>query len=105
MQSQATTYARLARSPALKNSLLADSTEVEKNKDELQVTVLPVSAENAGLLPNREGNDDLCCVVGFPYHDCLMISVLDTLLRVFYLAFVYLYLCMYYGHMMFIASH
>lgn len=77
MQSQATTYARLAESPAIKNGLSASSTEVEKIKDELQLTVLPVSAENTGLLPNRGGNDNLCCLVGFCYHDCL-IFVLHT---------------------------
>ena len=60
MQSQATTYARLAESPAIKNGLTASSTEVEKIKNELQLTVLPISAENAGLLPNRGGNDNLC---------------------------------------------
>lgn len=53
MQSQATIYARLAESPAIKNELSAGSAEVEKIEDNLQLTVLPISAENAGLLPNR----------------------------------------------------
>ncbi|XP_027366293.1 uncharacterized protein LOC113872725 [Abrus precatorius] len=53
LQSQATMYARLAESPAIKNDLSASSAEVEKIKDEVQLTVLPISAENAGLLPNR----------------------------------------------------
>jgi len=55
MQSQATIYAWLAESPAIKNELSASSTEVEKIEDKLQLTVLPISAENAGLLPNRGG--------------------------------------------------
>ncbi|XP_012571228.1 uncharacterized protein [Cicer arietinum] len=53
MQSQATTYARLAEAPAIKNGSLANSTEVGKIEDDLQLIVLPVSAENTGLLPNR----------------------------------------------------
>ncbi|KAJ1385524.1 hypothetical protein SESBI_41589 [Sesbania bispinosa] len=53
MQSQATSYAKLAESPAIKNGSSASSTEVEKIEDELLLTVLPVSAENTGLLPNR----------------------------------------------------
>ncbi|KAK2401669.1 sec-independent translocase TatB protein [Trifolium repens] len=57
MQSQATTYARLAEAPAIKNGSLASSTEVEKTKDGLQLIVMPVSAENTGLLPNRGGAD------------------------------------------------
>jgi hypothetical protein len=66
MQSQATTYARLAEAPAIKNGSLASSTEVEKTKDGLQLIVMPVSAENTGLLPNRGGNINFCCVVGMP---------------------------------------
>ncbi|GAU48130.1 hypothetical protein TSUD_299690, partial [Trifolium subterraneum] len=53
MQSKATAYARLAEAPAIKNGSLASSTEVEKTKDGLQLIVMPVSAENTGLLPNR----------------------------------------------------
>ncbi|CAJ1969463.1 unnamed protein product [Sphenostylis stenocarpa] len=52
MQSQATIYARLAESPAIKE-LSVSSPEAEKIEDQLQLTVLPISAENAGLLPNR----------------------------------------------------
>ncbi|KAE9618411.1 hypothetical protein Lal_00047241 [Lupinus albus] len=55
VQSQATTYARLAESPAIKNGLSASGTEVEKIEDEL--TVIPVSAENTGLLPKNRGAD------------------------------------------------
>lgn len=55
MQNQATIYARLAESPSIKNELSASSPEVEKIDDKLQLTVLPISAENAGLLPNRGG--------------------------------------------------
>lgn len=55
MQNQATIYSRLVNSPAIKNELSASSTEVEKIEDKLQLTVLPISAENAGLLPNRGG--------------------------------------------------
>jgi len=56
MQNQATIYARLAESPAIKNELSAISPEVEKIDDKLQLTtVLPISAENAGLLPKRGG--------------------------------------------------
>ncbi|KAK7393479.1 hypothetical protein VNO78_22036 [Psophocarpus tetragonolobus] len=56
MQSQATMYARLAESPTIKNELPASSAEVEKIEDKLQLTVLPISAENAGLLPNRRAD-------------------------------------------------
>ncbi|KAL1329715.1 hypothetical protein HN51_046888 [Arachis hypogaea] len=56
MQSQATTYARLAESAIIKNSLAASSTEPQKIKPELQHTVLPISAESAGLLPNRSAD-------------------------------------------------
>ena len=53
IQSQATTYARLAEAPAIKNGSLENSTEVEGSKVGLQLIVIPVSAENTGLLPNR----------------------------------------------------
>ncbi|GAU41202.1 hypothetical protein TSUD_26270 [Trifolium subterraneum] len=55
MQSQSTTYARLAEAPAIKNGSLASSTEVEKTKYGLQLIVMPVSAENTGFLLNRGG--------------------------------------------------
>ncbi|CAL5192469.1 unnamed protein product [Lathyrus oleraceus] len=57
MQSKATTYARLAEAPSIKNGSLASSAEVEKIKDGLQLIVMPVSAESTGLLPNRGGAD------------------------------------------------
>lgn len=58
MQSQANIYARLAEAPSVKNGSLASSAEVEKIKDGLQLIVMPVSAETAGLLPNRGGNNN-----------------------------------------------
>lgn len=57
MQSQATAYASLAQAPAVKNGSSANSTEVEDVKVGLQLVVMPVSAENTGLLPNRGGAD------------------------------------------------
>lgn len=57
MQSQATAYASLAQAPAVKNGSSANSTEVEDVKVGLQLIVMPVSAENTGLLPNRGGAD------------------------------------------------
>lgn len=57
MQSQATAYASLAQAPAIKNGSSANSTEVEDVKVGLQLIVMPVSAENTGLLPNRGGAD------------------------------------------------
>ncbi|MED6221871.1 hypothetical protein PIB30_058897 [Stylosanthes scabra] len=56
MQSQATSYARLAESAIVKNGLAASSTELDKIKPELQNTVLPISAEDAGLVPKRSGD-------------------------------------------------
>ncbi|XP_061338136.1 uncharacterized protein LOC133284998 [Gastrolobium bilobum] len=53
MQSQATTYAKLAESPTMKNGFLASSTDVEKIYNEQKLIVLPISAENIGVLPNR----------------------------------------------------
>lgn len=75
MHSQATTYARLAESAAIKNSLSTSSIGGEKIDDKLQVAVLPISAEDAGLLPNRGGNDRLLCVVGCHLH-CHLILML-----------------------------
>lgn len=66
MQSQATAYASLAQAPAVKNGSSANSTEVEDVKVGLQLIVMPVSAENTGLLPNRGGNNNFCCVVAIP---------------------------------------
>ncbi|KAK3036880.1 hypothetical protein RJ639_031498, partial [Escallonia herrerae] len=54
MHSQATTYARLAESVAL-NSGATKNEEVNEPTDESGLpAVLPVSAESAGLLPNRK---------------------------------------------------
>lgn len=92
MQSQATIYARLAESPAIMNELSAGSAEVEKIEDNLQLTVLPISAENAGLLPNRGGM--IFCFISFPYHDCLLYVLYDC--RTFYLVF----LCLQFVHYM-----
>ncbi|KAF5738884.1 hypothetical protein HS088_TW12G00079 [Tripterygium wilfordii] len=56
MHSQATTFARLAESPALKVGSTNFSQEVEKlNTESDLLTVLPVSAESTGLLPKRRG--------------------------------------------------
>lgn len=55
--SRATTFAKLAESPTIRNGSSASfpvATDVEKPNDELGVpSVLPVSAENAGMLPKR----------------------------------------------------
>lgn len=57
MHSQAMVYARLAKSPTLKTASLMDGGAAEKlNDDTGLLTVLPVSAESSGLLPNRSGN-------------------------------------------------
>lgn len=56
MHRQATTYARLAESPGIKNNLSTSDTEV-KIDNELQLTVIPISAEDTGLSPNRGGDD------------------------------------------------
>lgn len=56
--SRATTFARLAESPNIKNGSSASlpiTTDVEKLNDEFGLPVLPVSAENTGLLPKRPG--------------------------------------------------
>lgn len=52
MHSQAIAYAKLAQSEAVKNM------EKEKHNEEEAglFTVLPVSAESTGMLPNRNGN-------------------------------------------------
>ncbi|KAL4200062.1 hypothetical protein AMTRI_Chr03g147850 [Amborella trichopoda] len=56
LHSQATAYAMLAESPALKKRTLqvgnGDAKELTENMDGL-LSVLPVSAENTGLLPKR----------------------------------------------------
>lgn len=85
MHSQATTYARLAESPAIKNGLSTSCTAVEKTDNESQLIVLPISAEDTGMLSNRGGNDLLCYIVGFHLHDCLMflLSVVLMILQVY----------------------
>lgn len=68
MHSQAITYAKLAESPAIRSGSPQSSTEADRLDDESgSPTVLPVSAETAGLLPNRKGNTSL----GF-YH-CMIL--------------------------------
>ncbi|KAM7253868.1 hypothetical protein ACFE04_031550 [Oxalis oulophora] len=54
--SQATAYARLAEAPGLKSlKSTSDSDEVITESD--LDNVLPVSAESAGMLPNKQGNN------------------------------------------------
>lgn len=54
MQSQAAVYARLAECAAIKTASSASSGHAEKlNADDGHLTILPVSAESAGLLPKR----------------------------------------------------
>lgn len=58
LHSQATAYARLAESETLKTGSLSSITEKENIIDESTLfTVLPISAESAGMLPDRKGND------------------------------------------------
>eukprot|EP00261_Vitis_vinifera_P019509 XP_010649987.1 PREDICTED: uncharacterized protein LOC100261325 isoform X1 [Vitis vinifera] len=55
LHSQATAFAKLAESAAQKTGPLMSSAEMEKLDDETGLlAVLPVSAESAGLLPNRK---------------------------------------------------
>jgi len=56
LHSQAMTYARLSEAPGLKAdySLSGDNQEQLKENNGL-LNVLPISAESAGLLPNRSG--------------------------------------------------
>lgn len=56
MHSQAMTYAKLAESATLKTASLKAG-GVNLNDDDGLFTVLPVSAESTGLLPNRRGNN------------------------------------------------
>lgn len=61
LHSQATAYARLAESEAIKTGSLESSTEKENLNDEASLfTILPVSAESTGMLAERKGNS-------FPY--------------------------------------
>ncbi|KAG6664778.1 sec-independent protein translocase protein TatB isoform X2 [Carya illinoinensis] len=57
LHSQATAYARLAESETLKTGSLSSITEKENIIDESTLfTVLPISAESAGMLPDRKGS-------------------------------------------------
>lgn len=56
LHSQATAYARLAESEAVKSGSLKRSADQENFNLEASFTVLPVSAESTGMLPNRKGN-------------------------------------------------
>lgn len=56
MHSQATTYARLAESTASNSGSTSSELAKELTDESGLLTVLPVSAESAGLLPNRRGN-------------------------------------------------
>lgn len=57
MHNQATAYARLAESAALRSEATNTNNEVMSElTDESGLTVLPVSAQDTGLLPNRTGN-------------------------------------------------
>ncbi|BBN67509.1 hypothetical protein Prudu_101S000200, partial [Prunus dulcis] len=55
LHSQATAYAKLAESDAVKTGSLKSSAEQENLKDESGLfVVLPISAESTGMLPNRK---------------------------------------------------
>lgn len=56
LHNQAMTYARLSEAPGLKmdSSLSGNYKDQSKEMDGL-LTVLPISAESAGLLPSRPG--------------------------------------------------
>lgn len=57
LHSQATAYAKLAESAALKSSFLKNNKDTEKLIEEVDpFTILPISAESAGMLPDRKGN-------------------------------------------------
>ncbi|KAM3708119.1 hypothetical protein ACJW31_02G073900 [Castanea mollissima] len=55
LQSQATAYARLAESEAIRTGSLKSNAKIENLNDEAGLfTILPVSAESTGMLPNRK---------------------------------------------------
>lgn len=55
MHSQAIKYAKLAESPAIRSGSPQSTTEADRLDDESGIpTILPVSAETAGLLPNQK---------------------------------------------------
>lgn len=58
LHTQATSFAKLAESEVVKTGSFKRNLEKEELDDEAGLfTILPVSAECAGLLPNRKGND------------------------------------------------
>lgn len=58
LHTQATAYAKLAESAAVKTGSLKSSAEKESLNDENGLfTILPISAESTGMLPKRKGND------------------------------------------------
>ena len=57
MHSQATAYAKLAESTTLNSGSMKSSEAIDELTDESGLTVLPVSAESTGLLPDRRGNN------------------------------------------------
>ncbi|KAE8100349.1 hypothetical protein FH972_018256 [Carpinus fangiana] len=57
LHSQATAYARLVESEAIKTGSLENCTEKKNLNDEASLfTILPVSAESTGMLPERKGS-------------------------------------------------
>jgi len=57
LHSQATAYARLVESEAIKTGSLESCPEKESLNDEASLfTILPVSAESTGMLPERKGS-------------------------------------------------
>jgi len=56
LHSQAMTYARLSEAPGLKaDSSLSGNYQEQLQENNGLLNVLPISAESAGLLPNRSG--------------------------------------------------
>lgn len=78
MHSQATAYARLAESEAIKTGSLESSTEKENLNDEASLfTILPVSAESTGMLPERKkGNSFSYLSVVILVHLCLSLLLI-----------------------------
>lgn len=60
LHSQATVYARLAESEAIKTGSLESNTNENLHDEASLFSILPVSAESTGMLPERKGNS-------FPY--------------------------------------
>ncbi|GFZ19741.1 hypothetical protein Acr_28g0004460 [Actinidia rufa] len=57
MHSQATAYAKLSESTTINSGPVKSSEAIDVLTDESGLTVLPVSAESTGLLPDRRGNN------------------------------------------------